>query len=41
MADDVPTPLNPPIAPVEHDELEKAPLDVIVSQRPREEELPR
>jgi hypothetical protein len=41
MADDVATPSNPPVAPVEQEELEEAPLDVIVSQRPREEEPPR
>jgi hypothetical protein len=33
MADDVATPSNPPVAPVEQEELEEAPLDVIVSQR--------
>jgi hypothetical protein len=31
MADDVATPLNPLVAPVEHEKLEEAPLDVIVS----------
>jgi len=41
MADDVATPSNPPVALVEQEELEKASLDVIVSQRPCEEELPR
>jgi hypothetical protein len=41
MADDVVTPSNPPIAPVKLEELEEAPLDVIVSQRPRKEESPR
>jgi hypothetical protein len=41
MADDVATPSNPPIAPVDKEELEKAPLDVNVSQRPREEEPSR
>jgi hypothetical protein len=41
MADDVATPLNPLVAPVEQEELEEAPLDVNVSQRPREEELSR
>jgi len=41
MADDVAMPLNPPVALVEQEELEEAPLDVIVSQRPREEEPPR
>jgi hypothetical protein len=37
MADDVATPLNPLVAPVEQEELEEAPLDVNVSQQPREE----
>jgi len=41
MANDVATPSNPPVAPVEQEELEEASLDVIVSQRPREEEPPR
>ncbi len=41
MADDVATPSNPPVAPVEQEELEEAPLDVIVSQRSREEEPPK
>jgi len=41
MVDDVATPSNPPVAPVEKEKLEEAPLDVIVSQRPREEEPPR
>jgi hypothetical protein len=31
MADDVVTPLNPPIAPVEEEELEETPLDMNVS----------
>jgi hypothetical protein len=43
MADDVATPSNPPVAPVDKEELEEAPLDEIVlevnvSQRSREEE---
>jgi hypothetical protein len=48
VADDVATPLNPPVAPVDMDKLEEAtfdgtPLDEVafevnVSQRPREEE---
>jgi hypothetical protein len=38
MANDNATPLNPPIAPVPQEELEEAPLDLDVSQRPREEE---
>jgi len=41
MADDVGTPSNPLVAPVEQEELEEAPLDVIVSQRSREEEPSR
>jgi hypothetical protein len=41
MVDDVATPSNPPIAPIEQKELEKTPLDVIVSQRLREEEPPK
>jgi hypothetical protein len=51
MADDVITPLNPPVAPVDKEELEEAPLDgtsldkiafeVNVSQRSREEEPSR
>jgi hypothetical protein len=41
MADDVATPSNPPVTPVEQEELEEASLDLIVSQRPREEEPPR
>jgi hypothetical protein len=41
MADDVATPLNPPVSLVEKEELEKAPLDVNVSQRSRKEELSR
>jgi hypothetical protein len=32
MADDVVTPLNPPVAPVEKEELEKTLLDVNVFQ---------
>jgi hypothetical protein len=38
MADDVDTPLNPLVAPVEQEEFEEASLDVNVSQRPYEEE---
>jgi hypothetical protein len=38
MADDVVTPSNPPVAPVEQEELEKMSLDMNVSQWPREEE---
>jgi hypothetical protein len=46
MADDVATPSNPPVAPVDKEELEEAPLDEItlevnVFQRLREEEPSR
>ncbi len=41
MADDDVPPSNPPVAPVQQEELEEAPLDLTVSQRPREEKLPR
>jgi hypothetical protein len=41
MADDVATPSNPPVAPVQQEELEEVPLDLDVSQRPREEKPPR
>ncbi len=41
MADDDVTPSNPLVAPVQQKELEKAPLDLNVSQRPREKEPPR
>jgi hypothetical protein len=41
MVDDVATPSNPLVAPVEQEELEEAPFDVIVFQRPHEEEPPR
>jgi len=41
MADDDVTPSNPPVAPVQQEELEEAPFDLNVSQRPREEEPPR
>ncbi len=46
MADDVVTPLNPPIAQVDKEELEEAPLDEValevnVSQRSCEEEPSR
>jgi len=37
MADDVAKPSNPLVALVDKEELEEAPLDVNVSQRPREE----
>jgi hypothetical protein len=39
MADDVVTPSNPPIAPVEKEELEETLLDVNVFQQSRDEEL--
>jgi hypothetical protein len=41
MVDDVATPSNPPVAPVEQEELKEAPLDVNVFQRSREEEPSR
>jgi hypothetical protein len=41
MADDDATPLNPPVAPVQQEELEEAPFALNVSQQPREEEPPR
>ncbi len=41
MADDVATPSNPPVAHVQQEELEEVPLDLDVSQRPREEKPPR
>ncbi len=41
MADDDATPSNPPVTPVQQEELEEAPLDLNVSQRPCEEEPPR
>jgi hypothetical protein len=41
MADDDAPPSNPPVAPVQQEELEETPLDLNVSQRPREEEPPR
>jgi hypothetical protein len=40
MADDVVTPSNPPVAPVEQEELEETPLNMIVFQRPCEKERP-
>jgi hypothetical protein len=36
MADDVATPSNPSVAPVEQEEFEEIPFEVNVSQRPRE-----
>jgi len=41
MADDDALPSNPPVAPVQQEELEETLLDLNVSQRPREEEPPR
>jgi len=41
MVDDDAPPSNPPVAPVQQEELEEASLDLNVSQRPREEEPPR
>jgi hypothetical protein len=41
MADDVVTPSNPPIAPVDKEKLDEATLKVNVSQRSREEEPSR
>jgi hypothetical protein len=41
MADDVTTPSNRPVAPVEQEELEKAQLDMNVYQRSCEKELSR
>jgi hypothetical protein len=41
MADDDATPSNPPVAPVQQEELEEALLDLNVSQRLREEEPPK
>ncbi len=41
MADDDATPSNPPVAPVQQEEFEEAPLDLDVFQRLREEEPPR
>jgi hypothetical protein len=39
MANDVTTPSNPPVAPVEREELKEVPLYMIVSKRPHEEEF--
>ncbi len=41
MTDDVPTPSNPLVAPIEEEKLEEALLDVNVSQRLREEKPSR
>jgi hypothetical protein len=41
MADDDATPSNPPVAPVQQEELEETLFDLDVSQRSREEEPPR
>ncbi len=41
MADDVATPLDSPVAPIEKEEFEETPLNVNVSQWSREEEPSR
>jgi hypothetical protein len=41
MADDDATPSNPPVAPIQQQELEETQLDLDVSQRPRKEEPPK
>jgi hypothetical protein len=41
MADDVATPSNPPVAPMEQEELEEVSFDMNVCQRPHKEELSR
>jgi hypothetical protein len=41
MAGDDATLSNPPVTPVQQEELEEAPLDLNVFQRPREEKPPR
>jgi hypothetical protein len=41
MADDVAMPSNLPVAPVEHEELEETPFDVIVFQRSSKKKLPK
>jgi hypothetical protein len=41
MVDDVVMPSNPLVAPIEQEEFEKTSLDVIVFQRPCEEEPPK
>jgi hypothetical protein len=41
MADDDATPSNPRVATIQQEELEEAPFDLNVSQRPREEKPPR
>jgi len=41
MVDDDVPPSNPPVAPVQQEELEEAPLDLNVSQRLCEEEPPK
>jgi hypothetical protein len=41
MADDDATPSNPPVAPVQQEELEETQFDLNVSQRPRKEEPPK
>jgi hypothetical protein len=41
MADNDATPSNPLVAPVQQEELEEAPLNLNVSQRPHEEQPPK
>jgi hypothetical protein len=41
MADDDATPSNPPVTPVQQEELEEASFDLDVFQQSREEESPR
>ncbi len=41
MADDDVMPSNPPVTPVQQEELEEALLDLNVSQRPRKEKPPK
>ncbi len=41
MVEDVATPSNPPVAPVQQEKLEEVPFDLDVSQRSREEKPPR
>jgi len=41
MANDDAMPSNPLVAPIQQEELEEAPLDLNVSQRPRKKESPR
>ncbi len=41
MADNDATPSNPPVALIQQEELEEAPLDLNVSQRPRKKKPPK